>query len=126
MKYAALLLSVCLAITGCASRSQISEDNPIKSISNLYNRNFIVAAPTYAGNIICGAPFFLIATAVANIHVTNKTETYTRFVNNIYFIPASICGTITGAIFIPVSYICKELPWDFDFKTTRNQSWNCE
>lgn len=58
MKYAAFLLSIFFIVTGCASRSQISEDNPIKLISNLYNRNFIVAAPTYVGNLSVEHYFF--------------------------------------------------------------------
>lgn len=125
MKLIALLLCSSLALAGCASRSQIRDDNPIKEVSNLYNRNFVVAAPTYVGNLICGAPFFLLAGAIDTVHTGAASETYYNTINNVYLVPASVCGAITGAVFVPISYICAESPWDFDFKHTRNQSWSC-
>ncbi len=125
MKLATVVLSLCLAVSGCASRSQIRDDNSIKVVSNLYNRNFVVAAPTYFGNLVCGAPFFLISGAIDALYPGKRSEPYYSFINNVYLVPASACGAATGAVFIPFSYLCNESPWDFDFKSIRNQSWKC-
>jgi hypothetical protein len=119
------IMITMLLMTGCASRSQIKEENPIKGISNLYNRNFIVAAPTYVGNLICGVPFFFLSAGIDTVYPGKKSETYFNVINNIYFIPSSICGVATGSLFIPFSYACEESPWDFDFQTSRNQSFDC-
>ncbi|HUX90764.1 MAG TPA: hypothetical protein VMV48_08750 [Gallionellaceae bacterium] len=125
MRVIAILLCLCCIFTGCASRSQIREDNQIKSAADLYNRNFVVAAPTYAGNLFCGAPFFLLSSGIDAIYFGERTESYYKFINNVYFIPASVCGAIVGAVFVPVSYVCDEHPWDFDFKTVRSRTWEC-
>lgn len=136
--YIILSLLLGFSFSGCASRSMIDNDNPIKPINNLYNRNFIVAQPTYIGNLICGTPFLLLSTAVSSgtnfindtIYPEEKyrhkhSESYFKFINNIYFVPASICGAIVGAPFIPLSYICDESPWDFNFKFSKNMSYDC-
>jgi len=125
MKRLLTLLFIVLALAGCASRSQISEESPIKGVSNLYNRNFVVAAPTYAGNLVCGTPFLLLSMGVDSIYPGTRTETYYEVTNAIWYVPASICGVITGTIFIPFSYICDEDPWVFDFKTVSNRRWSC-
>jgi hypothetical protein len=125
IKQAIGIMITMLLMTGCASRSQIKEENPIKGISNLYNRNFIVAAPTYVGNLICGTPFLLLSSGIGAVYPGQKSETFFNVINNVYFIPASICGMATGSIFIPFSYACEESPWDFDFQTSRNQSFDC-
>ena len=124
-KWLYLLALICL-LGGCASRSQITEDNPLKPAADLYNRNFLVAAPTYAANLVCGAPFMALSFGVDAIYPWPKGETYTRTINNIYFVPASICGAVIGAPFIPISYLCEEHPWDFDFKVIRSRTWACQ
>jgi len=125
MRTTALLLAMTLAFLGCASRSQINDDNPLKTASNLYNRNFVVAVSTYVGNIVCGAPFFFLSGAFDALYKGERTESYYTAINNFYVVPASACGAITGALFIPFSYGCKESPWDFGFKIKRNMSWAC-
>lgn len=126
MKRIAALFFIILALAGCASRSQIREDNPLKEVSNLYNRNFLVAVPTYAGNLICGAPFLLVSGGIDSIYPGTRTEVYYKVIDGIWLVPASICGVITGTLFIPVSYACGEDPWVFDFKSTTNQGWSCK
>lgn len=125
MKFTAVMLSVFLVVSGCASRSQIQDDNPIKGISNLYNRNFVVAVPTYFGNLVCGTPFFFISGGIDAIYSGKRSDAYYNSINNAYLVPASVCGAATGAVFIPFSYLCAESAWDFDFKVVRNQSFSC-
>jgi len=91
---------------------------------DLYNRNFVVAAPTFVGNAICGAPFFLIAGGADALISGEKSETYYNVINGIYLVPATICGFATGTAFIPFSFICEEDPWDFGFQLGR-VNWNC-
>lgn len=120
-----IVLVWSVSFNGCASRSMIDEENPIKGVSNLYNRNFIVAAPTYAANIICGTPFLLLTAGIDAIYPFKKNESYAKVTNNLYFVPASVCGAVIGAPFIPLSYACEESAWDFNFKVSRNMSWDC-
>jgi hypothetical protein len=120
-----MILIWSVSFSGCASRSMISKENPIKGVSNLYNRNFVVAAPTYAGNIICGIPFLLLSEGITTVYPFEKNDAFTKVINNIYFVPASICGAVIGTPFIPLSYACDESAWDFDFMFIRNMSWDC-
>jgi hypothetical protein len=121
-----IVLSLLIVMQiGCASRSQIREDNPIKEVSNLYNRNFVVAAPTYVGNVVCGAPFLLISGLIDSAVTGKRSKAYYDRINNLYLVPASVCGAITGLLFVPFSYLCDESPWIFDFKSTQNQTWKC-
>jgi hypothetical protein len=125
LRLSALFLCLCGLLSGCASRSQIREDNPIRPAADLYNRNFVVAAPTYAANLVCGAPFFLLSAGIDSVYLGERTENYYQFINNVYLVPAVICGAVAGAAFVPISYACGEHPWDFDFKTIRSRSWAC-
>lgn len=110
MKSQIILLCLNLVVAGCASRSQIHDDHPLKGISNLYNRNKMVAIPTFVGNAICGAPFALLSTGFDAVYVGKKTKTYHSIINNVFFIPASACGAVTGLPFIPFSYAFDESP----------------
>lgn len=125
MKRAGVVCVVLALVAGCASRSQIAADNPVKPVADLYNRNFVVAAPTYAANLVCGAPFLVLSFGIDAVYPGTKGDGYGRFINNVYFVPAAVCGAVVGAPFIPISHVCDEHPWDFDFKTTRSQSWAC-
>lgn len=120
-----MVIAASLVLVGCASRSRFEEDKPVKPITDLYNRNFVVAAPTAVGNIICGAPFFLMSGAFDALYKGKREESYYRALNTFYFVPAAACGAITGTLFIPFSYACKEDPWRFGFNTTSNVSWGC-
>jgi hypothetical protein len=119
------LVTLCTLMAGCASRSALEKDNPIKPVADLYNRNFVVAAPTLAGNVICGAPFLALSTGMAAVYSGERSERYYRTINNVHVLPAAICGAITGAVFVPVSWVCAEDPWDLDFKTIRRMGWAC-
>jgi hypothetical protein len=119
-------LALCLHLAGCASRSGLEADNPIKPAADLYNRNFIAAAPTLAGNLLCGAPFLLLSTGIAGLYTGKRSDSYYRAVNNVHVVPATLCGALTGALFVPLSFVCPQDPWDFDFKTVRNMPWQCK
>ncbi|WP_155931188.1 hypothetical protein [Methylomonas sp. 11b] len=108
MKRKAFLLLVNVVVYGCASRSLIQEENPIKAISNFYNRNAIVAAPTFVGNVICGTPFILLAETTDKLYTGDKSKTYKSFINNIWLLPSCSCGAVTGLPFIPISYVLDE------------------
>ncbi len=114
-----------LAGAGCASRSALRDDNPIKPLADQYNRNAVVAAPTALGNAVCGAPFFLLSGAIDAVYSGVRSERYYRGINNLYLVPAAACGALTGAVFVPLSYACDEAPWDFDFHAVRQLSWRC-
>lgn len=122
-------LLICLILialsTGCASRAFLQKDNILQPAFNLYNRNFVVAAPTFIGNLICGTPFFFIAGGIDALIAGEKSETYTQTINGIWLTPASICGFVAGLAFVPVSFACKEEPWNFDFHSVHNRSWSC-
>lgn len=122
IKYLTILF---LLLSGCSSRSVFDEDNPVKPISNLYNRNFIVATPTAVGNAICGAPFLLVTTLVDSLIPGKKSDTYFNTMNNLVYVPASICGSVTGTLFVPISFVCDENPWDFNYKFVKNVSYTC-
>lgn len=126
-KSALSMLTMLIALTcaGCASRSALRDDNPIKPVADQYNRNFIVAAPTALGNAVCGAPFFLLSSAADALYRGERSEAYYSGINNFYLVPASACGAVTGAVFVPLSYVCDETPWDFDFHSSRQMGWRC-
>jgi hypothetical protein len=105
-------------LAGCASRSYTKSHSFLSPIINLYNRNFIVAAPTRVGNYVCGSPFFFLSGGIdALFSYKAHSETYYGVINGIYILPANICGAITGTLFIPISYVCPENPWYEDFST---------
>lgn len=113
----AALLSA--ALIGCSSRAYF-QNNALTPVTNAYNRNFIVAAPTALGNIACGTPFFLLSMGLA------QTRLNSNIVNGIYLVPATMCGAVTGLPFMLFSYVCPENPWDYGFKSYRNVNWMCE
>lgn len=125
MKKLFLLLLVTINLIGCGSRYFI-QDNAITPVANLYNRNFIVAAPTMVANLVCGTPFVLISAGLAAFTVKSEpsSEAYYDIINGIYFIPATICGSIVGAPFIPFSYVCPENPWYYGFDSYYRE-WSC-
>ena len=116
MKYLYLVILILL-LTSCASRGSIDKDNPIKPVTNLYSRNYIVAAPTLVGNTICGVPFYLLTSLVGAIYPGEKSDTYYSVMNGIVMVPASVCGVITGSVFVPVSYVCDENPWEINWRS---------
>ncbi|WP_157205006.1 hypothetical protein [Methylomonas methanica] len=105
MKRKVFLLLVNVLLYGCASRSLIQKENPIKVISNFYNRNAIVAAPTFVGNVVCGTPFILLAETINKLYTGDKSKSYKSFINSIWLLPGCSCGAITGLPFIPISYV---------------------
>ena len=101
-----------MVLSSCASRSYTNDHNFINPFFNLYNRNYIVAAPTLIGNVICGAPFFFLAGGLDSLSPHNApSEFYYGVINGIFILPASICGAMTGTLFVPISYLCPENPW---------------
>src|SRR5689334_12274965 len=128
---AILVIVTPFVLFGCSSRA-FFQDNALTPVFNLYNRNFIVAAPTAFGNFVCGAPFFVLALAAIDPLVSTiapgkgSGEGYTNFINGVYLVPATICGAATGLVFIPLSYVCPENAWVYGFKTAKNLSWKCE
>ena len=127
-----LMLAIALygVLSGCSSRA-FFQDNALTPAFNLYNRNFIVAAPTAFGNAVCGAPFFLLTMGVAPLVELlmphgGSADRYFVHINDIYFVPATVCGAVIGLPFIPFSYLCPENPWDYGFKTGRNLNLKCE
>lgn len=124
MKSLTGIIFACILLSGCASRDFIRQ-NALSPAIDMYNRNFIVAAPTLVGNYICGAPFFLISAGIDTIAPENtRSETYYKFVNGLYIVPAAFCGAITGAIFVPISFICPENPWYGNAKSNHRE-WAC-
>lgn len=120
MKNITCAFVIFLTLSGCSSRNYTNSDNSLSPLINLYNRNFIVAAPTKVGNYVCGAPFFFLAGAIDALLPPLKiisSETYSNVLNGIYILPANICGAVTGTLFIPLSYLCPENPWYEDFST---------
>jgi hypothetical protein len=114
----------CLILSGCASRDFIRQ-NALSPAINLYNRNFIVSAPTKVGNYICGAPFFLISSGIDSIAPDKaRNENYYSFINGIYTVPATLCGAIMGVVFVPISYVCPENPW-YENAKSYYREWSC-
>jgi hypothetical protein len=124
MRRLAALLTAGALLTGCASRD-VYQHNALTPLINLYNRNFIVAAPTYAANYLCGFPFFWVSAGVAAIsQKSDSSDEYYAFVNGIYVFPAMACGAIVGLPFVPLSFICPENPW-YDNTQTYYREWSC-
>lgn len=131
-----LLILFSIAFSGCASRSFLGDvfpyfkDSKVSPVLDLYNRNYVAAVPTAVGNVICGTPFFFLATGVVQVVGEeinpDRAETYGRAINGIYLVPAIMCGAVTGVAFIPFSFICEENPWDFDAHTYRNLNRDCK
>lgn len=118
------VFSMYSVLSSCASRS-VLQDNPITPAINLYNRNFISAAPTYLGNIICGTPPYLLVTLLdAVFSPLDPSETFYNVENAFVMAPAMICGALLGTSFVPLSFICPENPWYFDWKT-EHRPWSC-
>lgn len=113
------VIAISTNLAGCAS-SDYYQHNELTPVFNMYNRNHIVAAPTRVGNYLCGFPFFLIAAIVPH----GKSETSINFVNGIYETPATICGAVFGAPFIPFAYICPENPW-YENAKSYYREWSC-
>jgi hypothetical protein len=118
-----LILIALLNLAGCASRDYF-QNNKLTPVFNLYNRNFIVAAPTRVANYVCGTPFLFVSFALDSVVTGEKSEQYYNFSNGIYLAPATFCGAIIGAVFVPFSYICDEDPWYENFKFYR-RSYSC-
>jgi hypothetical protein len=121
------MLAIALygVLSGCSSRA-FFQDNTLTPVFNLYNRNFIVATPTAFGNAVCGAPFFLLAAGLSTLLIDRVSADLYVHLNDIYFVPATMCGAVIGLPFIPFSYLCPENPWDYGFKTGRNLNLKCE
>ena len=117
MRFSLVLLLMVSSLQGCASRYH-TQDLPLSTVFNQYNRNFIVAKPTLVGNVICGAPTMIpllyltmgMARILEKVGVI-KQKTGFAIVNNGSLVPAFACGLVTGTAFIPFSYLCPENPW---------------
>ncbi len=125
MKKLYTVLSTLFVLTGCASR-EVFQDNPFTPAINLYNRNFVSAAPTLAGHIICGVPPYLLVTFLFDyvFYPWRDSEIYSNTANAFVVAPAMICGAMLGTAFVPLSFVCPENPWYFNW-TTEHRPWSC-
>ena len=114
-------IGLLVFLSGCASRYEY-QDNALTPVINLYNRNFIVAAPTMIGNIICGAPIILLTMGFDAIFQIKNDYGISEALTGI---PTMMCGAVLGTLFIPVSYICPENAWYSGAKQYR-LNWKCE
>lgn len=118
------MLTATALLGGCASR-EAYQHNALTPVINLYNRNFIVAAPTLAANYLCGFPFFWVSAGVDAVPQKEvPSREYYAFVNGIYAFPAMACGAVVGLPFVPLSFVCPENPW-YENGHTYYREWSC-
>jgi hypothetical protein len=103
-------------MAGCASRTATNADGWIKPVADLYSRNWIVAGPTLAGNVIggvLGAPVYFGMGAFAHCEDPLREETCNWASENMGYalvFPGIAVGAVTGAPFIPFSMLAPERP----------------
>ena len=114
--YRLSILATLVIVAGCAFRSDPVPDNAIESYSNLYSRNYVVAAPTAAANGICGAAGGIALGLTAG----HEGGFYVGAI-----IGAHACGAVVGLPFIPLSYLCEENPWTLT-NGQYESTWTCD
>lgn len=114
--YRVVIPIMILLVSSCAYRT-VQSGNPgeFEPVYNLYSRNFVVAAPTAAANVICG---------VANGIAVGAIVADGNAMLGGAALGAHACGAIVGLPFIPISYLCEEDPW-YIYNDKRHESWSC-
>lgn len=110
-----LILSL---LAGCAFRTeQATKPESPESYTDLYSRNYLVAAPTASANALCGAAGgWFIASQGGDAYASLGGV----------LIGAHVCGAIVGLPFIPLSYLCEENPWYVEEDGGFNMNWSCD
>ena len=110
-----LILSL---LAGCAFRAeQPTNHEKSESYTDLYSRNFLVAAPTASANALCGA--------AGGVAVASHGGDAYASVGGV-LLGAHVCGAIVGLPFIPLSYLCDENPWYLDEAGDFQMNWSCQ
>ncbi len=131
MKYIPAFVAL-LMLSGCAVRFLESDnkdrsgfESMVTTLSNSYSRNYIVAAPTLVGNLVCGAPFYPIGLALADKALDQAFSPGVQWAvygSGVSIFAGLICGTVTGTLFIPFSFLCHENPW-YNFPNNDDFYW---
>ena len=110
-----LILSL---LAGCAFRTeQATKSESSESYTDLYSRNFLVAAPTASANALCGA--------AGGVAVASQGGDAYAFLGGVA-LGAHVCGAIVGLPFIPLSYLCDENPWYLGEEGGFKMNWSCD
>ena len=117
MRHLIIPLTLSL-LAGCAFRTeQATKPENSESYTDLYSRNFLVAAPTASANALCGA-------AGGWFVASQGGDAYASLGGVV--IGAHACGAIVGLPFIPLSYLCDENPWVLGEAGDFKMNWSCD